>query len=122
MDFDSSNLLSPARKRDVCLYIFRILFTPNLLGMKYLDTGEKHLVPFSFIRGSCLRYAVVCTIVYSIAGALLAGFLGNVAVLWLGIESLRNTSTAGYGFLAGIALAWWYVLRLALEYVQARAD
>jgi len=61
---ETALFLKPDEKREVCLYVFYLLFTPNILGMKYTDTGDKHLVPGSFILGSFIRYAVICSIVF----------------------------------------------------------
>ena len=59
VDGESSEHLQADPDRDVCLYIFTAMFTSNLLGFKFMDTGEKHLVSWAFCRGSFIRYAVL---------------------------------------------------------------
>ena len=116
--------------REVCLYVLRLPtglfafpFTKTLLGMKYLDTGKKHLIPFSFARNSCIRYAVISALVWP----LVWGVSGAIVTSVLGVYGIVTSETIVAGipgllFFGGLILAWGSSLRLGVDWVRARID
>ena len=116
--------------REVCLYVVRLPhgliplpLISNLLGFKYADTGEKHLIPFSFAFNSCLRFAVVAafawSIIWGVAGAIVASVLGVTGII---TSEMVVASIAGFAFVGGLAVAWGSSLRLGVDYLRARID
>jgi hypothetical protein len=121
-------LADPAR--EVCLYVVNLPigavpfpFTPNLLGMKYVDTGEKHLIPFSFARNSCVRFAVIPALIWSLGGGV-AGAVASSVLSGVGIITSPTVAAGipGLAFVGGLILAWGSALQIALAYVRARID
>jgi len=116
--------------RDVCLYVVRLPYglipfplISNLLGFKYADSGEKHLIPFSFAFNSCLRFAVVAafawSIIWGIAGVIVASVLGVWGII---TSEMAVAGIGGLPFFAGLAMAWGSSLWLGLSYLRARID
>ena len=114
--------------REVCLYVLRLpggalpfSLTPNLLGMKYLDTGEKHLIAFAFARNSMIRYAVIPALVWSFAFGI-AGLIASNVLRSSGMEPGIVSYLGGIGFVGGWLLAWGCSVRIGFDYLRARID
>ena len=119
----------PDPTREACLYVLRIpggamptSLTPNLFGVKFMDTREKHLVPFGFIAGSCIRDAVIPALVWTIGGAI-AGAIASYVLTVMGVtnEGLVVLPVA-LGVFGGLIAAWGSSLLIAVTYVRALAD
>jgi hypothetical protein len=99
--------------REACLYVFRLLWTPVLLGIKYAD-GGKHLVTSSYVRGTILQLIVIWPFMWGIPGLIVGGMLGSA----IGIPE----ALGGLGFVAGAGYAWWNAFKFWQDVGQAKAD
>lgn len=103
--------------REACVYIFRTLLKKSLLlGIKYSDSGEKHVIDQSYHRGTILQFVTVLALLNSIGGLIVGGILGGIVGLG------QSAVPPMLGFLCGAGVSWWTAYQFHQDYKQAKAD
>ncbi|MBT8091347.1 MAG: hypothetical protein KJO01_14165 [Gammaproteobacteria bacterium] len=106
-----------ATGRTACVYVFRTLLRKALiLGVKYEDTGDKHLIGHSYYRGTLLQLATVHTLLNAIGCWILGMIVG--AIIGLGQSAVPPL----LGLVGGWAASWWQAYCFYTDFRRAQAD